>query len=91
MKLILHLVPIQSLISLFFDSGVQNLDILFPGLGPLGTTFKAVLIAVDMTKALQIPRYGKRPYFELIFFEPFLKGLRRGSLSRRKVSLKYIY
>ena len=40
--------PFQNFIFLFFDS-----DLLFPRIQALQATFKAVLIAVYMTKALQ--------------------------------------
>ena len=49
MKLILQLVPTKKIILLFFDFGL----LFSPGFEPLSATFKAVLIAVDMTKALQ--------------------------------------
>ena len=49
MKQILHLVPFQNLIFLFFDS-----DLLFPRIRASQASFKAVLIAVYMTYGLMI-------------------------------------
>ena len=48
MKQILHLVPLPKFYYLFFDTGL-----LFPRIRATRATFKAVLMAADMTKAVQ--------------------------------------